>query len=268
MSKKEIEFIKRNHTVLSPAELGRKLQRREDTIRKTMIEDLKIPPDDDLSQQRVDELSLQKELTNSPEWKALKAEFMDDELIYFKHRFGKLMAQFAQEQVLATEETQIFLLIKYEILMQRNLKDQKRSGTDLDRLEKMLEDIYSGYSNAKDMDDDDKSYALNLENQILSHRAAKQSKSTEYEKLTGRHSALMKELKGTRDQRITKIENSKQTFLDIIKELQNAEMSGRAGRHMELMSMAAAKEKERLSELHTYADGMIDQPLLTPENVK
>ncbi len=267
MTSQEKEFIKKNYQALSPAQMAKQLRRTEEVIRMWMIDILKVSPDEDVTQFDIDQRTLQKELVNSLDWEALKAEFMTDELKYFKYRYGKIMAQFHKDEVLPTEETQIFMLIKYEILMQRNLKDSKRSVEDVERLDQMLQDTYAKYDSHKDMDDNVKNFVLNLENQLLSARTAKQAKSTEYVKLTEKHSSLMKELKATRDQRINKLESVKETFLDILKELQHEEVRQREGRHMGLVDLAVQKERDRLAQLHSYSDGGLDQPLLTPETV-
>lgn len=267
ISKSEMEFIRDNANGLSPAEIAKHLERTEETIRTYMIEELRIAPDDYTTENRVQQLALQKELTNSPEWKALKDEFVQEELVYFKHRYGKLMAQF-QDDVLATEETQIFLLIKYEILMQRNLKDTKRSVEDIERMEKLLQETYGNYPDgAASMDGDTKAFISNLENQLASSRVAKGAKGREYTNLQSQHSSIMKELKATRDQRFDRVQNSKQTLLDVIKSLDREDARAVEGRQMELVRIATEKERKRLSEQHTYVDGTIDQPLLTPETV-
>lgn len=41
----------------------------------------------------------------------------------------------------------------------------------------------------------------------------------------------------------------------------------RYGIEMEKMRLAMNKERERLSALHKYDDGQIDQPFLTPDTV-
>src|SRR5688500_11468587 len=130
ISAAESDFIKDHAHELSPAEIAKHLQRTEEAIHAHMIQELRISPnEEEIPQVRVEQLALQKELTTSPEWKALRDEFLPDELVYFKHRYGKLMSQF-KEDVFATEETQIFLLIKYEILLQRNLKSTKKTEED------------------------------------------------------------------------------------------------------------------------------------------
>lgn len=268
VTKAELKFIGQNHLNLSTAEIALHLGRTEDTIRQVMMEKLRLSPDDYITENRVEQLALQKELQNSPEWELLKQEFTPKEREYFKHRYGKLMAQFSKEEITATEETQLFLLIKYEILKHRNLADAKDCSEDIARLSRMIHKAYDDNPDATSMDDKTRAFLLNLENQLQAARAARQSKSTEYSKLTDNHSKLMKELKATRDQRITRIENSKQTFLDIIRNLQEESVRAREGRQMELVRLATEKERLRLSQQHEYVDKSIDQPFLTPETVE
>jgi inactivated superfamily I helicase len=107
--------------------------------------------------------------------------------------------------------------------------------------------------------------ANRLEERLAQAKAARNNRTTEYKTLSERYSATMKELKGTREQRITKIEDA-ETILDVIKSLQEADVAARLGRHQELIKIAVDRESERLSQHHKYDDGIIDQPLLTPEN--
>jgi hypothetical protein len=79
---------------------------------------------------------------------------------------------------------------------------------------------------------------------------------------------MLKDLKGTREQRIKAIEDSKQTFASLVKQIAtDSEFRSRIGLDMEKMRLAAEKEKERLSEYHEYEDGTVDQPFLTPETL-
>lgn len=268
ISRKEETFLRDNYQKLTPEQIAKKLGRTVETIKMWMIDLLGVSPDAQTTQVMVEQAAMQKELVNSPEWEALRAEFTLEELKFFKHRYGKLMVQFSKEEVYPTEETQIFMLVKYEILMQRNLKDSKKGVEEGEKIEGMLQKTYEEFGSVREMDDATKSFVMNLENQLQAARAAKQAKSTEYVKLTEKHSALLKELKATRDQRINKLENLKETFLDVIKQFQQEDIRAREGRHMGLVNLAVQKERERLSQLHTYTDNSLDQPLLTPETIR
>ena len=80
---------------------------------------------------------------------------------------------------------------------------------------------------------------------------------------------MLKDLKGTREQRIKAIEDSKQTFASLVKQIAtDSDFRVQIGFDMEKMRLAAEKEKERLSDYYTYEDGMVDQPFLTPETLK
>ena len=80
---------------------------------------------------------------------------------------------------------------------------------------------------------------------------------------------MLKELKGTREQRIKILEDSKETFAAWVRALiQDKGMRKEIGANMEKMRLAMEKEKVRLSEFHKYEDGLIDQPFLTPETVE
>jgi hypothetical protein len=75
-------------------------------------------------------------------------------------------------------------------------------------------------------------------------------------------------MKGTREQRIKRLEDSKQSFTAWVASLiQDPERLKRYGIEMEKMRLAMDKERERLSAFHQYEDGQIDQPFLTPDTV-
>jgi hypothetical protein len=109
---------------------------------------------------------------------------------------------------------------------------------------------------------------MNLERQIAILRASQETLSKDYKDLQARKGAMLKDLKGTREQRIKAIEDSKQTFAALVKQIATDEtFRTQIGVDMEKMRIAMEKEKERLSEYHTYRDGVVDQPFLTPETL-
>ena len=64
------------------------------------------------------------------------------------------------------------------------------------------------------------------------------------------------------------MEDSKQTFIGWVKEIaNNVEFRNQLSVDMEKMRIAVQKEAKKLSEYHTYGDGMVDQPFLTAETV-
>lgn len=265
LSKAEMDFIKKNIRELGVEVVAEKLRRPLPTVAKYATSQ-GIAFDDSIPQEKVDAVAITNELRSSPEWIALKDEFLENELEYFAHRFGKLKAQF-KDDVIASEESQIFQMIKFEILMQRNLKANKRGMYEIRRVEKQLASLYVQFSD-KPMDQQTQSNVLTMENQVLGMRSGAGARNAEYVKLQEKYSAIMKELKATRDQRISRIENIKESFTDLIKGLQDDDLRQREDRQMQLAKMSMDKEYQRLGDYHTYADGNVDQPILSADTVK
>lgn len=265
--KMELDYITKHAGVIPVESIAKKLGRDLETVNKWIRENLAL----DVSGEEpvtLQENEVRNELRESPEWEEIRAQFVDVELKAFEHKYAKLMSQFKRQgDVLPTEEMQIFHLIKFNILMDRNLKNRARAMQDIQRLDKQLEALYIRYPSSDDMDEAMRDFIQNLEQQLASAREAESSKTGEYVKLSDKHSAIMRELKATRDQRMSKIENSKTSFLGWLKALQEEELRQQEGEDMELMRVAIDVETNRLSQSHKYVDDSIDQPLLTPENI-
>lgn len=267
LSKEEMNYIRVNSSKLTAVEIAERLNRTAETVQQYIAEHgLGAAPS--LPKDEAVRVTIRQELRNSMSWKQLKDEFMDDELKYFEERYILMMSQF-KDDVLPTEETQVFLLIKFEILMSRNLKERRRARDDIERLIRVQKEHLRQFENKiENMDDNAKQFMLNIETQLQSAKAAEQARTTEYVKLEEKHQALMKDLKATRDQRISKIESSKQSFLGLIKALQENDIREAEGRQMELMKMATEKEYRRLGHPHKFADNNEDQPILSAETVE
>ena len=148
--------------------------------------------------------------------------------------------------------------------MNRALIGQQTNMKDIQRYEELVTD-----EKGKPLEIQDKDYIFNIERQIAVCRAAQESLTREYKDLQTKKASMLKDLKATREQRIKRLEDSKQTFIGWVRNLMsNPEARREMGVEMEKMRLATNVEAERLSEYHKYEDGMIDQPFLTPDSVK
>ncbi len=102
---------------------------------------------------------------------------------------------------------------------------------------------------------------------ILLYRDQDRSMTKEYTDLESNHQTIMKALKGTRDQRITKLEGSKVSFVGLLKTLQEEEARNQEGLTAVLMDEATNKEFKRLAKPHKYMDGNEDQPILSADTI-
>ena len=154
--------------------------------------------------------------------------------------------------------------IKLEVLMNRALKNQQTNMIDIQKYEELATD-----EKGKPLELQDKDYIFNLERQIAVCRAAQDSLGRDYKDLQTKKASMLKDLKGTREQRIKRLEESKETFVGWIRNLMtNPDAKHELGIQMEKMRLAMNQEKERLAEWHEYEDKTVDQPLLTPDTTK
>lgn len=202
------------------------------------------------------------DLANRPYWKELEGQFTAGELELFKYHWSRIVSQF-KDDVVPTEELQVVDLIKLELLMNRCLKQNKDSIEQIRVYEEMLSDERN-----LDKDQRDKEAIFSIQTQINSLKASQESLNRDYRELQAKKSLMLKEMKATREQRVKRLEDSKQTFTGWITYLMsNPDKLREYGVQMEKMKLATAKEKERLAGYHKYEDGEVDRPLLTPETV-
>lgn len=202
-------------------------------------------------------------LEDRPYWRELEAQFTETELELFKYHWSRIISQF-KDDVFPTEELQVVDVIKLEILMNRCLKGNKENIEQINTYDHMVKDERS-----RDKDQQDHDYIINLERQIASLRASQESLNRDYRELQAKKGSMLKEMKGTREQRIKRLEDSKQSFTSwVASMMQDPDLMKKYGIEMEKMRVAMHNEKDRLSKFHKYEDGTVDQPFLTPDTVK
>ena len=121
----------------------------------------------------------------------------------------------------------------------------------------------------RDPDQIDTDQLFNMERQVASLKASQESLNKDYRELQTKKNTMLKDMKATREQRVKRLEDSKQNFTSwLAHPIANPEVTKEYGLEMEKMRLAMEKEKERLSQFHKYTDEMVDQPFLTPDTVK
>ncbi len=202
-------------------------------------------------------------LESRSEWKKWKTQFTDEELEQFKAHYIELMSQFAND-VLPTEELQIFQVITLIIMIDRTLAERKVALQDMEYWRGLWETL-------RDTGDpDDPMYAARMaehQAQYETARAVTKTCADQYKTYSDKQDKMLSSLKGLRDQRVKIDENSKQSFLGLLRFLMEEDNAAKAGREMELMRNATDKERRRLQGIHTFRDGTEDSVLLTPEGL-
>mgnify|MGYP003649641796 CR=1 FL=1 len=255
LSKPETKFITDNADTMEVEDIATHLDRDPASIATFIKRKLRLG------------LSSEEEATftleDRPYWSELQQQFTASELELVKYHWSRIISQF-KDDVFPTEEIQVIDVIKLELLMNRSLKQNK---ANLDQIS-ALEAILLG-ERAVDPDQQDRDYIMNMERQVASLRASQESLNRDYRDLQTKKGSMLKEIKGTREQRIKRLEDSRQTFTGWVAFLmQNPDVTKGYCLEMEKMRLAMNKEKERLSAFHQYDDGTIDQPFLTPDTAR
>jgi hypothetical protein len=218
------------------------------------------------------EHTIEETLKHSPEWERYKEEFTPRELDYFEHKYVQIKGQFSDDTVLPTEDTQICQAITLDIMLHRVMREQKMALDDMSDAREELDRLHAERERCER--EGKKSELAKIVGDIqltedkykYAHGSVK-SLTQRYETYLAKHQAILKDIKGTRDQRIKIFENSNKSFLGFLRALQDEEYREQIGEEAAMLADATDKEQERLAALHTYADGSQDQPFKTPETV-
>lgn len=195
-------------------------------------------------------------------WTTLKNQFTEEEIQTFTYAWIRTMVQF-KEDVLPTEEAQIRQLLTLQIFIDRSIQKRKDHTNEVARIVDILDHEYS-----KTVEKQNDTLIANLEQQLAFLRNSEMSYTKDYVTLLDKYNKMSENLKATRDQRIKHIEDSKTTYSSYIHMLEDPIVRKKLGVDIELQKLAHEKALEDLSQWHQYADGQIDQPILTPETVK
>lgn len=205
------------------------------------------------------------ELMKQPEWQQLEIQLSPDEFAYFKYKYFQLTNQFGIDDITPTENMQIFELIKTDIMGQRATMDHKVCTDQILLVSKHLEKVRK--ADTIRSTPETRGQIDHFESKIEQARKASASIAKQINDNQVRMSAMLKELKATRDQRKKVIEDSGKSFIGLLKALHEEEFREREGMNAELYKLAARKESDRLSQPHQFADGVTDLPFLTPKSI-
>lgn len=248
LSDQDKEYIIRNRH-LPIEELSHSLLRRE----KQIYNFLNTLPKVEIAAVSSDEYDIE----SLPEWNNIKKQFNKEECSFYKYRWGELIKQFHQDMVY-TEQMQIHHLIKSELLLERNLIRRNESQQDIISLKKEINEL----KNQPDKDEATKNFLASLIERVSSLESSQSEYTREYETIQKRHADTLKQLKGTRDQRLDKIEKSGKNFIDVIKTLTNIKTQRQEAETLALINEAIRREQLRLNEPIEYIKGDVDRPLL------
>jgi|TARA_R110000744_G_scaffold238416_1_gene355889 hypothetical protein len=256
LSNGETDYIRQNCFELSIAEIAEELNRTEAPVRKFIDkENLK-------ARDLTDEEHLLVNLRKRYYFHELQKQFGHSEIIFFEHQWIDYFRQFT-EDVTHTEEMQILEVIRTEVLINRGMEDRQDVVQNVGRLNSLIDEEIR-----KPPAMQDTQAIASFQTQLGAAMASKSAYINEHEKLLTKKERLLKDLKGTREQRKRNAADAKTNFSAWLKQLDDEEFRKREEQSMEVNRLASIKAIEKLSDYHTYEDGSVDQPFLNADTVK
>ncbi len=154
---------------------------------------------------------------------------------------------------------QVKQAIILDVFMNRHNSERMQSQREVERLDRLLEKEYKNPMV-------DPGVIEGLESTLQANKAAGNQRTKEYKDLVEKHQAILRDLKSTREQRIKNVDQ-KGKFIEVLKMLAQDDLRSIVNEEVGLHYAAAQGEKKRLQQHHTYRDGVVDKPLLTPEDI-
>jgi hypothetical protein len=266
LSSDEQEFIRSNFRIISIDEMAERLKRKVNSVEKFCIKNnfkyTRLSKNFNDINDSPEVAVLKQKLRNKTYYTEIRSQLSQDELKYFEDRWVEIVMQF-NEDILPTEEMQIKQMLTLDILMNRLMKEQKKYTDDITVLEVTLQSYYSD----KGMLSDNVNLISGYEEQLANARNSLGSYNQQYKILLEKFRDIMASLKGTREQRIKVIEESKKNWTGLLKYLEEEDNKLYTGKHMELMKDLTNKTREEYFQYHEYADQSVCPPIMTPESV-
>lgn len=199
-------------------------------------------------------------------WTETKAKLLPEEIEYFEKQWGDLCLQFSVQGILATEKLMIQDLIIQEILLGRNLKEEKSIRLEMRRLDEDLTTMTDKHRKKKPNEAPISPDIKYLQKTLDGHRATLITLQRGHGDLQKNKDAKFRDLKGTRAQRLDKIEKGGKNFFDMIKLLDEKEAREKEGRLLAIAKKGAEIKAGELMEYFEYENKVVDRPLLIPEH--
>jgi hypothetical protein len=258
-TKEEEDYMVRNHKIMSIEDLACQLQRNPKTVYNYVKDKLNFGKEVFKETKK----DLEFDIKKSPIWKQISEQFSPNELDTFLYHYANLVSQFNYD-VFATERLQIIEFCRIEILINRALKKMNDVGIQINEIDREVDLEYKFEESERDQQK-----IIRLKELRASMNVSAINYTKDYKELLDKKGTLLREVKGTRADRIKRIEDSKETIGTYLASLMdNTEMRRALGIEMEKFRLATKIEYQRLSDYHTYIDGSVEQPILNTENIK
>lgn len=258
-SKAEEKYMRDNYKTLSINEIAKNIKRNPETVRKYIKEKIMRV---EVTEFEAIANKTEFDLKRSPIWTEIVQQFTQDEQEIFIYNWANVMAQFDND-VLPTERMQIIDVCRNEILLNRSLRRMKDVSVSIESFQEQLRD-----EEAKQGLDRDVDKIIDLKRMIAECMGSASNFTREYKDLLDKKNSTLKDIKGTREQRIKRIEDSRENITSWMSAIiSNPEHRKNLALEAERFRLAMDVERKRLSEYYQFGDE-IEQPILNSDTIK
>lgn len=187
-------------------------------------------------------------------YKRVKDSLIDADIDFFCHKWSLYHIQ--MEDMRPSEEDILENLIMYQVRINHNRNDFKQL---LER-EMQYNSMLGGKSDTElDLENDDDRWIFEM---IMQTNRQKQEVNKELKDLQDKHDKMMESLNATRQQREARTQIGADTFLSLIKSLNDRDKRNEMAKYTERMKVSTETQIKKMKQSHEFADGTIEPILL------
>lgn len=255
-TKADLKYMEDNHLTMSSEDIAAQLQRNPETVAQHIKKFLGYTEAERTSKKAT------FDIRKSPVWTEIKKQFSEEEQSLFEYHWGNLMVQFKHE-TLPSERMQILEVVRLELLLNRIMCKLREIDVNAHEAQDTLDE-----ERAKELENRNMLLIGKLEIIIANSHASHREMNREYKELSERKDKMIISIRGSRDQRIKRIEDSRETIQSWMGMLSdNIDMRRELGIEMKKQQLAMEVELKRLSDYNTYADGEVSRPILNCDTI-
>lgn len=244
----EEEYVFAHCSTMNVDQIAKNLNRQEKAVRDFIRRHELVTPQNH---------RLRHKLYKKTYWKEVQAQLLEHEVEKFVITWIQLMEQFS-EDFHYSEELQLKQFILCEILIDRAIRAQTAAIESTKKCEVAI-------NKEREKEEPDPAAIANNVNAITQYNALAKQAFEERKELAKESGKLFEAIKGSRNQRITKIGDANKSFTAALEILEDPTTRELIGKDISLLHMAQKHATMKLYEYFKYADGRYDNPILNHE---